>query len=442
MTYLGTFGVPRRHWDISFANAPFAVELHPAVDMFLAALGRGGLLAAFAALSYIAIAVLSVFFGTSLSDTALQQEVRGIPQGMLRLPPQRYDDATVATVHATGLHLPAGLCAVLLYQLEAVVNDLEDWLGHMLEGVAMSPRTTGESMLPLGVFLAWLAVTMMWWALAFAPLPATPPEWLTVARQVCFGVATTGWPAGYGWLLLFLGPAPMLGFLLALWGQQLRGNFYTLSCHPGGRLAIGLMVAVPLVGAVWVGQRLASAVQMTTVSPATDRLTAFPADYPRLHRPAPDIRLVDQHGRLTALEAQRGQVLMLTFAFAHCQTICPTMVQTARSALHSLSDVAPGLWVVTLDPWRDTPGALPGLAAQWQLTQANMRLLSADVTAVLAVLSAYEVPHQRDLRTGDITHAGLVYIIDGNGRLAYALNNPSRAWLTEAVRRAARANLS
>jgi hypothetical protein len=167
----------------------------------------------------------------------------------------------------------------------------------------------------------------MWWALAFAPVPATPPEWLTVARQVCFGVTATGLPAGYGWLLLFLGPAPMLGFLLALWGRQLQGNFHTLSRRPSGRLAIGIIVAVPLVGAVWIGQRLASAAQMTTVFAPSDRITALPADYPRLDRPAPDIRLVDQHGRLTALEAQRGHVLMLTFAFAHCQTICPTVVQ-------------------------------------------------------------------------------------------------------------------
>jgi cytochrome c oxidase subunit 1 len=125
MTYLGTFGVPRRHWDISFANAPFAVELHPAVDMFLAALGLGGLLAAFAALSYIAIAVLSVFSGSSISEADLKQGASGIPQGVLRLPPQSYDDATVAQVHATGT--PGTVILVYIFLLVFVLYYFTNW---------------------------------------------------------------------------------------------------------------------------------------------------------------------------------------------------------------------------------------------------------------------------------------------------------------------------
>ena len=130
--------------------------------------------------------------------------------------------------------------------------------------------------------------------------------------------------------------------------------------------------------------------------------------------------------------------MLLTFAFAHCETICPTVVQTARAALDITAGVAPALWIVTLDPWRDTPGALPGLAARWQLDGDKMRVLSADVDTVLGVLDAYHVPHQRNLQTGDITHPALVYIMDATGRIAYAFNNPSRAWLVEAVRRLAR----
>jgi cytochrome oxidase Cu insertion factor (SCO1/SenC/PrrC family) len=302
--------------------------------------------------------------------------------------------------------------------------------------------TTETSLLPFGLFIAWLAITMLWWGLAFAPLPASPPAWLVVAKQVCFGVSASGLPADYGWLLLLLGPGPMLGFLLAVWGRQLWENFQRLSRSAAGRVAIGLLVVVPLVGALWVGQRLAVATQVVTAYAPGSQGTPLPLDYPRLERPAPDLQLLDQYGSRVSLAAQRGAVIVLTFAFAHCQTTCPTVVQTARAAIESVSDVRPRLWVVTLDPWRDTPGALPGLAAQWHLTQAHTRVLSAEVDTVLGVLQAYHVPHQRDLRTGDITHPALVYIIDGHGRLAYAFNNPSRAWLAEAVRRAARAERS
>jgi cytochrome oxidase Cu insertion factor (SCO1/SenC/PrrC family) len=294
-----------------------------------------------------------------------------------------------------------------------------------------------DAKLPLVFLGAWLAITVMWWALAFFPLPATPPEWLVLARQVCFGSTPTGLPAGYGWLGLFGVPGLMLGFLVVVWGRQLRANLQALGRTTSGTLVIGVLVAVPLVGAVWVGQRVVTATRVTEAFTPASRTVALPEHYPRLDRPAPEIHLLDQHGRMTSLAEHRGETIMLTFAFGHCQTICPAVVQTAREAVEATTDVLPGLWIVTLDPWRDTPGALAGLAARWRLNGGNVRLLSAEVDDVLAVLDAYEVPRQRNLKTGAITHPALVYIIDANGRIAYAFTNPSRSWLVEAVSRTA-----
>jgi cytochrome c oxidase subunit 1 len=63
MTFAGTFGAPRRHWDVTFANAPFDVEYHPAVNLMLGFVALGGLTAALGVLSFILIAVWSVFLG-------------------------------------------------------------------------------------------------------------------------------------------------------------------------------------------------------------------------------------------------------------------------------------------------------------------------------------------------------------------------------------------
>jgi cytochrome c oxidase subunit 1 len=68
MTFAGTFGVPRRHYDITFANAPFQLEYSPAVDLMLGVMGVGGVLAASAAVLYIVITVWSVFFGQRLTQ--------------------------------------------------------------------------------------------------------------------------------------------------------------------------------------------------------------------------------------------------------------------------------------------------------------------------------------------------------------------------------------
>jgi len=66
MTFAGTFGVPRRHWDITFGGAAQTLQYHPAVDLMLAVMGIGGVLAATGATLYIVITVWSVFFGKPL----------------------------------------------------------------------------------------------------------------------------------------------------------------------------------------------------------------------------------------------------------------------------------------------------------------------------------------------------------------------------------------
>ncbi|KAB2962113.1 MAG: hypothetical protein F9K18_10275, partial [Thermoanaerobaculia bacterium] len=72
----------------------------------------------------------------------------------------------------------------------------------------------------LAGFLAWFAITVSWWALAFIPLPA-PPAWLERTRAVCFGTLPNGLPDTWGWMLLLLGPLSMLTFLAAVWGRDL-----------------------------------------------------------------------------------------------------------------------------------------------------------------------------------------------------------------------------
>ena len=66
MIFAGTFGVPRRHWDVTFSGAAQTLQYHPAVDLLLAIVGMGGLLAATSASLYIVITVWSVFFGKPL----------------------------------------------------------------------------------------------------------------------------------------------------------------------------------------------------------------------------------------------------------------------------------------------------------------------------------------------------------------------------------------
>ncbi|MHB1297571.1 MAG: cbb3-type cytochrome c oxidase subunit I [Gemmatimonadaceae bacterium] len=101
MTFAGSFGVPRRHWDISFSGALFDLEFNPAVDITLAIMGIGGILAVTAALGFILIAVKSVFLGEKLGVVTPGVAMVGVPQGLTHPPVHAADaDAKNEEFHA------------------------------------------------------------------------------------------------------------------------------------------------------------------------------------------------------------------------------------------------------------------------------------------------------------------------------------------------------
>ena len=105
MTFAGSFGVPRRHWDISFSQAPFDVPFNPAVDLFLAMIGIGGIIAVTGAFSFIIIAVKSVFFGEVITSFPRGVLVAGIPQGLTNPPVHAANaDALNEQLHDTTQH--------------------------------------------------------------------------------------------------------------------------------------------------------------------------------------------------------------------------------------------------------------------------------------------------------------------------------------------------
>lgn len=102
MSFMGGYGVPRRHWDITGNSAAFAINYHPAVSVLQAVLGIGGLIAVTGALMYILVAVVTVFFGKSLSEEDIKSGASGIPPGVRALPSQTHSGPMVARIHNGG----------------------------------------------------------------------------------------------------------------------------------------------------------------------------------------------------------------------------------------------------------------------------------------------------------------------------------------------------
>jgi protein SCO1 len=303
----------------------------------------------------------------------------------------------------------------------------------MTRYTALPPGSGREEAQALAGLIALFVITAAWWALALWPIDGAP-AWLERTRYVCFGVADNGLPDRGGWIGLTAGPLGMLSVLVAGWHRGMAGLLRRTRTSPAvAAVLIGLVLgsAVLVTGAgVRVQQARTAAGWLEPDSPIP------PDTYPRLDRPAPELILTAQHGETVDLAQWRGRPALVTFAYAHCATVCPVIVRQALSAQEALRGTAaePAVLIVTLDPWRDPPSRLPAMAETWALPADDAWILSGSVAAVEATLDAWNVPRSRDLRTGEVTHPSLIYVVDRDGQLAFASTGGTDA-LISLVRR-------
>lgn len=265
----------------------------------------------------------------------------------------------------------------------------------------------------LAALTAVTLVTVGWWAFALWPAGDATPLWVMRARAVCFGSAASGLPDPAGWMALVLQPLIMFGMLFVIAGDEVRAELrqqWQRSVPRAGLIGIALVMIGAI--ALTAGRILRAA---TAPERAPGALTA--ADVPRVDRPAPPLGLIDQTGRRLEIEDLRGQRTFVTFAFAHCETVCPAVVTDVQRVRRALGDSA-AMVIVSLDPWRDVPSRLPAIAKQWHLGEHEY-VLSGGIEEVEAVLDAWDITRTRDLSTGDIVHPRLVYVIDSSGRVAF-----------------------
>jgi protein SCO1/2 len=264
---------------------------------------------------------------------------------------------------------------------------------------------------------AIVAITASWWALALWPVGTEAPGWLLRTRWVCFGSSVDTLPNAAGWLLLVGQPAGMVILLAAVWGEELRAGLSRAAARTDGQLTLGIVLALIVAGLGAVVVRVRGA----NVEPFSTGVMDVAGQLTRISDVAPAIALTDQFGREVSLESYRGRPVIVTFAFAHCQTICPLIVADVLAARRQIDGVAPAVLVITLDPWRDTPGRLQSIASSWRL-DGDAHVLSGTPDLVERTLNAWRVPRVRNQQTGDISHPSMVYVVDAAGRIAYAVN--------------------
>jgi cytochrome c oxidase subunit 1 len=72
MSFAGSYGVPRRHWDVEFSGAKFAVGFDPGAHLMLGLLGIGGVVAFTGLLVFILQTVWAVFLGEKIENRPMR----------------------------------------------------------------------------------------------------------------------------------------------------------------------------------------------------------------------------------------------------------------------------------------------------------------------------------------------------------------------------------
>ena len=130
MTFAGSFGAPRRHWDLNFSGAPFVPEFPAAVDLVIGVMAIGGLMAIAAGGIYILVTVWSVFLGKKIpeGDSGLGAVGRGLPPGITH-PPRPLvpeDEANVAAHGRLGV-APGTMVLVIIFLVAFVTYYFVNW---------------------------------------------------------------------------------------------------------------------------------------------------------------------------------------------------------------------------------------------------------------------------------------------------------------------------
>lgn len=282
----------------------------------------------------------------------------------------------------------------------------------------------GVAAATLGVILA---ITIAWWALALWPGGSQAPDWLLRTRLACFGASGDSLPNAGGWVLLIGEPLGMLAVLQAVWGDALARDLAALRIRWWGRALLLGGAILLLAGAGGAAGRVAEArahspravpreVSQAPVASGDGAVVEVVID-----RDPPPMSLVDQHGGAFTLEQVRGRAVIVAFAYAHCQTICPTIVHDLKRVRREAGTSGVPLVIVTLDPWRDVPSRLRAIAEGWGLAGDDV-VLSGAVEDVERVLDAWGVGRARDGRTGEVDHATPVMLLDRAGRWRYRVD--------------------
>lgn len=141
----------------------------------------------------------------------------------------------------------------------------------------------------------------------------------------------------------------------------------------------------------------------------------------------PELALIDQLETPFTLAQLGGRPALITFFYGGCTTMCPLIVSDVHRTVDALPEAERGaltVVLVTIDPERDTPARLRGLAEERGMP-SSWRLVSGSPADVRTLASTLGMTY-REMPDGSFAHAALYTVVDREGRIAHQAEGVGR----------------
>ncbi len=133
-----------------------------------------------------------------------------------------------------------------------------------------------------------------------------------------------------------------------------------------------------------------------------------------------DVPLTDQDGRPLALDAHRGQPILVSMFYTSCKFVCPMLVDTIRDTTMALSEAERArlnVLIVSFDPAKDSVPVLKKAAEQRSIDARRWALARTDAAHTRKLAAVLGIQY-RAVGNGDFNHTTALILLDSEGRIA------------------------
>jgi protein SCO1 len=124
---------------------------------------------------------------------------------------------------------------------------------------------------------------------------------------------------------------------------------------------------------------------------------------------APEFELTDERDEPIAMSDFRGEPVVVTFLYTHCDDTCPPAAQQVKGALNELGQDVPAL-AIAVDPPRDTPASARAFLSEQRML-GRMRFVLGTRDELEPIWRGYAIRPQ----SAKEEHQARIVLVDDRG---------------------------